>query len=80
MNDTPQRWRPIAEAPRDGRLDGMTEQMLCAHAIKRWIRFGRFYPAVGKWYYSGTSERSQWAQVEDDAPTHWMPLPAPPED
>jgi hypothetical protein len=54
------------------------EHVLCGHAEKKWIRFGRYYPEMKRWYYSGTNERSQWAQVEGDAPTHWQPLPKPP--
>jgi hypothetical protein len=56
----------------------MATMVLCGHSEKRWIRMGRYYGELKRWYYSGTNERSQWAQVEGDAPTHWMPLPAPP--
>ena len=68
-------WQPIETAPRD------YQQMFLAHAGKRWVRMGRQLPGHGgRWYYSGTSERSQWGQVEGDAPTHWAPItfPAPP--
>lgn len=54
------------------------QHILLAHAEKRWIRMGRYYPEMKRWYYSGTNERSQWAQIEGDAPTHWMFLPAAP--
>ena len=67
-------WRPIEEAP----STGMGPQMILGHAEKKWIRFGWYYAACRKWYYSGTSERTQYAQVEGDAPTHFMPLPPPP--
>lgn len=50
-------------------------QVLCAHAEKRWLRFGRYFPEMRRWYYSGTNERSQFAQAEGDEPTHWMPMP-----
>ena len=70
-------WQPIHTAPKILTL-GVIQMLLC-HDEKKWVRMGRFYPEVGNWYYSGTNERSQWAQVEGDAPTHWMPLPAPPE-
>jgi len=63
-------WQPIETAPRDG------TQITCGHDEKRWVRFGRFLQ--NRWYYSGTSERSQYAQVEGDDPTHWQPLPPPP--
>ena len=65
-------WRPIADAPKDG------TQIICGHDKRRWIRFGRYYPELKRWYFSGTSERSQFAEIEGDAPTHFMPLPAPP--
>jgi len=65
-------WQDIAEAPVSKKLGPI--QMLLSHADKRWIRMGRFYPEFGKWYYSGTNERSQWAQVEGDEPTHFKPL------
>ena len=67
-------WRPIEEAP----SRGMGPQMILGHAEKKWIRFGWYYAACRKWYYSGTSERTQYAQVEGDAPTHFMPIPPPP--
>lgn len=54
------------------------QHILCGHEEKKWIRMGRYYPEMKRWYYSGTNERSQWAQVEGDAPTHWQPLPKPP--
>jgi hypothetical protein len=69
-------WQPIETAP-----DKPGTQMFLAHATKRWVRMGRQYPGHGsRWYYSGTNERSQYAQVEGDAPTHWAPiiLPEPP--
>ena len=69
-------WQPIETAPKAKNLGLIV--MILAHSEKKWVRFGRFYPEVGRWYYSGTNERSQWAQVEGDAPTHWMPLPNPP--
>jgi hypothetical protein len=70
-------WQPIEAYPY-GTKWALVNQVLCANADKKWLRFGKFYPEVRRWYYSGTSERSQWAQVEGDAPTHWMPLPKPP--
>jgi hypothetical protein len=65
-------WQPIATYPNG------PKQVLCGHAETKWIRFGRLYPEFRKWYYSGTNERSQWAQVEGDEPTHWMPMPEAP--
>ncbi len=66
-------WRPIAEySPSMG-------QVYCGHSEKKWLRHGRMIPGHGtRWYYSGTNERSQWAQQEGDEPTHFRPLPALP--
>lgn len=72
-------WQPIstyALVPRRGEY--FPPHALCAHAEKKWIRMGRYEPGLKRWYYSGTNERSQWAQIEGDEPTHWMHLPNPP--
>ena len=71
-------WRTMESAPLTG-LRVTSETLLLAHASKKWIRFGKWYVQERCWYYSGTNERSQWAQVKGDAPTHWQPLPAAPE-
>jgi hypothetical protein len=66
-----QEWKLIKD------LDVRKGQMvLVCHDDKRWIRFGRQFQGLGEqWYYSGTNERSQWAETKGDAPTHWMLLP-----
>jgi len=69
-------WRTMESAPLTG-LRVTSETLLLAHASKKWIRFGKWYVQERCWYYSGTNERSQWAQVKGDAPTHWQPLPSP---
>lgn len=69
-------WQPIETAPQTG----MGPWMLLGHATGKWVRMGWYYTACRKWYYSGTNERTQYAQVEGDAPTHWMPLPKPPKE
>lgn len=74
----PEPWQTIETFPTDVKWQMATMVLLC-HKEKRWIRFGRYYGELKKWYYSGTNERSQWAQVEGDAPTHWMPMPSFPE-
>lgn len=66
-------WRPIEEYSLN------MGQVYCGHSEKKWLRHGRMIPGHGsRWYYSGTNERSQWAQQEGDKPTHFRPLPAPP--
>ena len=67
-------WHLIETFPTDAKWQ-MATMVLCCHSEKRWIRFGRYYGEMKRWYYSGTNERSQWAQVEGDAPTHWQPIP-----
>ncbi|WP_192929996.1 DUF551 domain-containing protein [Sphingomonas sp. NIC1] len=67
------KWQPIETAPKE--VWQKSKHVLCCHAEKRWTRFGRYYGELGRWYYSGTSERTQWAETVGDAPTHWMPFP-----
>jgi Protein of unknown function (DUF551) len=70
-------WQPIETAPK--RTYGVCSKiMILGHDTKKWIRFGKWYVGERAWYYSGTSERSQWSQVRGDEPTHWMPMPKPP--
>ncbi len=69
-------WQPIETYPYDYPFN---HYLLC-HKEKKWIRFGRWYSQQKEWYYSGTNERSQFAQVEGDAPTHWMEIPELPND
>ncbi len=71
-------WQPIETMPKNG-LKVTSHTFLLGHADKKWIRFGKWYVQEGCWYYSGTNERSQWAQVRGDEPTHWQPLPEPPQ-
>jgi hypothetical protein len=61
-------WTPISEKMPPNHI-----QVICCHKEHKWIRFGRIYPEMGnRWYYSGTNERSQYAQTIGDEPTHWM--------
>lgn len=68
-------WQPIETAPKD--VWARSTHILCAHDQKRWIRLGRYYGELKRWYYSGTNERTQWSETPGDAPTHWMPLQLP---
>lgn len=67
-------WAPISTYPYGTKWAGAFH-VLCCHQEKKWMRFGRWYPEMNRWYYSGTNERSQWAQVEGDEPTHWQKIP-----
>ncbi len=66
-------WRPIAEAPKDG------SQVLCFAADS--IGGPPFY-GVAEWAdadadFPNTVDGWFWAYAQ--RPTHWMPLPEPPE-
>lgn len=71
-------WKPIETYKKPDKFTGSKDLLVC-HSKSRWIRFGRYYPEVGKWYYSGTNERSMYSQVEGGEPTHYMELPSLPE-
>ena len=64
-------WQPIETYP----YDHPYKHYLLCNKERKWIRFGRYYPQQKEWYYSGTNERSQWAQVIGDEPTHWREIP-----
>ena len=64
-------WRPIETYDQV-----KPQQVLVANKEKRWIRFGRKFHGLNRWYYSGTTEYSQYPERGDaDIPTHWMPIP-----
>jgi len=71
-------WQPIETYQTEAVKGPYAPHVFCGHDEKKWIRMGRYDLMLRRWYYSGTNERSQWAQVEGDAPTHWQPLPKPP--
>lgn len=71
-------WRPIATFPK-GTKWALASQVLCCHETDRWIRFGRHYGELDRWYYSGTNERSQYSETVGGEPTHWAPLPTLPQ-
>ena len=59
-------WRPIAEAPKDGR-----DVLLYKPAAKRPIKVDRWVARDG--------ERGNWWECRpDEMPTRWCPLPSPP--
>ena len=72
-----QGWQPIASAPKDGK-----------HVLATWARtWKQNSPHIEACYYVKERPRfGYWAYAYDgdappknDQPTHWMPLPAPPE-
>lgn len=68
-------WRPIETAPKDGTPDwnytDSTEVMVFCPS-----RGGRSVDWIGTAYWTG---RGWYAGEACVCPTHWMPLPAPPE-
>lgn len=72
-------WKPIPTALLN-KFGVCSEQFILGHSKHKWVRFGRWHVQERRWYYSGTNERSQYAQVEGDDPTHWMVLPSPPDE
>ena len=64
-------WQPIETAPTDG-----TEVLICSPA---WLAAG-----IGAWTPDALPGRALWTSddgaIYEPPPTHWMPLPAPPED
>lgn len=73
-------WRHAENTPVDP--PGLSETVLCHNATHKWVRFGRYYEQLGRWYYSGTNERSQYSETPDNGskPTHYRPLPIGPEE
>jgi len=64
----PSQWQPIETAPKDG-----TDVLIAEYgdvAIAHWDRFGR-----GRWL----GPRDNYGQCEIMQPTHWLPLPEPPQ-
>jgi hypothetical protein len=69
-------WKPIESAPKDGTM------ILCLYAGDYGHRrYSLRYWSTGDWPSSG--RREGWCdhhrQLRSTDPTHWMPLPAPPE-
>jgi hypothetical protein len=65
------RWQPIESAPKDGTL------------ILAWFRAQTYYPAhigLSRWWEGDKFNAPNWADGGGlGEPTHWQPLPAPPE-
>lgn len=75
------RWRPIESAPRDGTefLAFKAGSVFTACAAL----YNNFVPAEGGGF-ALSGQREGWSRIETSAvlptdPTHWQPLPAPPE-
>lgn len=69
MAEWERRWIPVDESLPEEGVD-----VLMAHSVDGWVGCGACYwsrPGGAIWSYGET---------EMQYPTHWMPLPAPPED
>lgn len=69
------RWRPIEEAPTDDGFEAIVSGLLYNQGPGRWVSTAVLFDL-------------EWWMSEDDrveghgplyAPTHWLPLPGPPE-
>lgn len=48
--------------------------VLLANENKKWVRFGKKYPGLNRWYYSGHDIHATYSEgIDDDRPTHWAP-------
>ena len=72
-----QGWQPLETYP-VGTKWASAFHVLCCHRERKWVRFGKLYGELGRWYYSGTNEQSQWSMTAGDEPTHWAPIPVLP--
>lgn len=60
-------WKPIESAPKDGTM------VLLGNAVHAWRTAGGWREAHQDWWDSRDEEGCEFP------PTHWMPLPDPPQ-
>jgi len=69
-------WQPIETAPKDGRdflaVDSWEDD---GEIINLWL-VGYFHKGANRFHY-GSADEDHF--VVDHTPTHWMPLPEPPQ-
>lgn len=81
-------WQPIETAPKDGsEILGYRDD--CGALLMRWTSLGEFLTESElSEYDEETTYQEDWFYADficggrlenDQAPTHWMPLPPPPE-
>lgn len=63
-------WQPIETAPKDG-----TRVLL----FTRWLGDGQYHCPPFDDVQIGLWDRDEWELINIGDPTHWMPLPSPPE-
>lgn len=59
-------WKPVSEYK-----DGFPYFVLVCNEEKQWVRFGRKYAGLNRWYYSAHTNHASYTQGFDDVPTHW---------
>lgn len=76
--DLAPQWQPIETAPRDGTSVDLWGVNLLSHDKRSHRIAGVSFGSVRDWM---GQEREDWqhGRGEDFQPTHWMPLPAPPQ-
>jgi hypothetical protein len=63
-------WQSIETAPKDG-----TRILVCRYSSNPYI------PKVGEDYWGDFGDKGGWGKSNPETiPTHWMPLPSPPEE
>jgi hypothetical protein len=65
MNETA--WQPIETAPKDGTRILVCQRMVRGEMVFRSVRITHWWFSFGRW------------NMTRGTPTHWMPLPDPPE-
>lgn len=70
-------WQPIETAPRDGTAVLLYEPDCWMHPVwvAQWERGGTYYREGWRCFVAADGEEV----LHPEKPTHWMPLPEPPE-
>lgn len=79
-------WMPIATAPKDGtwilvtgcKSGDESNEQPCV--VAQWTNYlnGYTYPGKGWWQFAWF-DGGYYGRLGGSGPTHWMPLPTPPE-
>ena len=83
-------WRDIETAPRDGKTVLLSrahlgDDVLYGHwnGVSWWCAWPEFHSetlAISREIYRVDAGAHEYKTISIDNPTHWMPLPTPPED
>ena len=66
-------WQPIETAPKDG-----TWVLVCGNGWDVMMASYSYDGRIGRGYFWGPTEWDDY-ELAEQQPTHWMPLPEPPE-